>query len=50
MCGESFGCKSSHYCLDKEFKLVTEEKNTDFWMDLIDWEFELITNKNKKDE
>lgn len=44
LCGEEFGCKSSHYCLEKEFRLVTPANNQDIWVELIDWEYELITN------
>jgi len=48
ICGEQFGTKSSHYCEEHEFKLVTPESNADIWVELIDWEYELITNNKKK--
>ena len=44
ICGETFGNKSSHYCRDKEFVLAKEGVNEDMFIELIDWEFELINN------
>jgi hypothetical protein len=44
LCSETFGNKLSHYCLDKEFVLVKEGINEDMFIELVDWEFELITN------
>lgn len=44
LCGDEFGNMSSHYCLGHDFRLVTPEFNQDFWVENIDWEYELITN------
>jgi len=47
LCGETFGNKSSHYCIDKDFLLVKKGFNDNLWVELIDWKYELITNNSK---
>lgn len=44
LCGGEFGCISSHYCLEHGFVLVTVDKGQELFVELIDWEYELITN------
>ena len=44
LCGGEFGVRSSHYCLELAFVLVTSDQNQNMFEELIDWEYELITN------
>lgn len=44
ICGQFFGCKSSHYCEDMKFVLITPETEPDNFEEYIDWKEELITN------
>lgn len=45
-CGKFFGCRSSHYCKDLEFVLITPGSEPEAWSEYIDWN--TIFNDNLK--
>lgn len=54
LCGGEFGCRSSHYCIRKPVEstdlsnikiiLVTSDQDQEIFEEMVDWEYELITN------